>query len=92
MFTVFWLFAVLFLLVQSATLCWLLFAGRLGRRAPDGETHERHLEIVWTLVPASVLVALILMMYGLTGSSWTRVRGDLELAADVVPVVATTQR
>jgi heme/copper-type cytochrome/quinol oxidase subunit 2 len=91
-FAIFWLFAALFLVVQSGMLCFLLFAGRFGRGAAHRETHERHLEIVWTLVPASILVALVLMMYGLTGSSWTHVRGEGELAMGVVPGVTTTQR
>ena len=62
----------------------------LPPRAGDAEgrarsVRERHLEIVWTLVPASVLVALVLMMYGLTDRPWARARTAAELKLTLVP-------
>jgi heme/copper-type cytochrome/quinol oxidase subunit 2 len=84
--SIFWFSAMAFLVVQSAILVFLLLKARAG----DAETRarsvrERHLEIVWTLVPASVLVALVLMMYGLTDGAWTRARTPAELRLTLVP-------
>jgi len=70
--TIFWLVGAAFFAVQAATLGYLL---RARRSATGGNDEGRRVEIVWTLVPAAVLAALVLMMSGLTASSWTHVRG-----------------
>ena len=35
-------------------------------------------EFIWTLAPASILLAVLLMVSGLTGSSWMRVRASAD--------------
>jgi heme/copper-type cytochrome/quinol oxidase subunit 2 len=77
--TIFWLVGVAFFAVQAATLLYLLRT----RRVPSGREDEgRRVEIVWTLVPAAMLAALVLMVSGLTRGTWTRVRdGSAPLAA-----------
>jgi heme/copper-type cytochrome/quinol oxidase subunit 2 len=69
---IFWLSGIGFFALQAAMLVYLLRARHSG--TPGDET--RRVEVVWTLVPAAVLAALVLMMSGLTQGSWSRVRGD----------------
>jgi hypothetical protein len=69
----FWLTGGAFFALQIGTLLYLLYASPSGGLAAIGE-RRRRVEIVWTLVPASILVAVVLMVSGFTGSSWTRVR------------------
>jgi len=74
---VFWLTGGAFFALQLGMLLYLLYAGpRTGLVA--GEARRRRVEMVWTLVPAALLVAVVLMVAGLTGSSWSRVRATAE--------------
>jgi choline-glycine betaine transporter len=79
--TIFWLVGIAFFAVQATTLGYLLRA----RRSAAGADEGRRVEIVWTLVPAAVLAALVLMMSGLTGRSWTHVRGSVAPLASRLP-------
>lgn len=69
----FWLTGGAFFALQLGMLLYLLYASPATGLAP-GEGRRRRVEIVWTLVPASVLVAVVLMVSGLTASTWSRVR------------------
>lgn len=71
--TLFWLFGGAFFALQTGMLLYLLYAGP-GTGLASSEARRRRVEIVWTLVPAALLVAVVLMISGLTGSSWSRVR------------------
>ena len=71
--TLFWLTGGAFFALQLGMLLYLLYASPNAGRADSGE-RRRRVEIVWTLVPASILVAVALMVSGLTGSSWSRIR------------------
>jgi heme/copper-type cytochrome/quinol oxidase subunit 2 len=71
--TLFWLTGGAFFALQIGTLLYLLYASPTAGLAATGE-RRRRVEIVWTLVPASILVAVVLMVGGFTGASWTRVR------------------
>jgi hypothetical protein len=72
--SLFWLTGGAFFALQIGMLLYLLYASPDAGRADSGESRRR-VEIVWTLVPASILVAVVLMVSGFTASSWTRVRG-----------------
>lgn len=72
--SLFWLTGGAFFALQIGMLLYLLYATPNVGLADSGE-RRRRVEIVWTLVPASILVAVVLMVSGFTGSSWTRVRG-----------------
>ena len=66
--SLFWLSGAAFFAVQLGILLTLL---RQSRSA-DSETAARsRVEIVWTIVPASLIAALALMLGGLTQGSWT---------------------
>jgi heme/copper-type cytochrome/quinol oxidase subunit 2 len=70
--TIFWLTGAAFFAVQLAMLLSLLRREpRMGDPAAD---RRRRVEIVWTMVPASLIAALALMIAGLTASPWTRTR------------------
>ncbi|MBM4243897.1 MAG: hypothetical protein FJ148_08800 [Deltaproteobacteria bacterium] len=71
--TLFWLTGGAFFALQIGTLLYLLYASPSAGLAATGE-RRRRVELVWTLVPASILVAIVLMVGGFTGASWTRVR------------------
>lgn len=71
--TLFWLTGGAFFALQIGMLLYLLYASPSVGLAASGE-RRRRVEIVWTLVPASILVAVVLMVSGFTGASWTRVR------------------
>ena len=71
--TLFWLTGGAFFVLQIGMLLYLLYASPAAGLAPS-EARRRRVEIVWTLVPAALLVAVVLMMSGFTGSSWSRVR------------------
>jgi heme/copper-type cytochrome/quinol oxidase subunit 2 len=71
--TLFWLTGGAFFALQIGMLLYLLYASPTAGLAATGE-RRRRVEIVWTLVPASILVAVVLMVSGLTGSPWTRLR------------------
>jgi hypothetical protein len=71
--TLFWLTGGAFFALQTGILLYLLYASPAQEPA-DTEGRRRRVEIVWTLVPAALLVAVVLMMSGFTGSSWSRVR------------------
>ena len=64
--SVFWLSGLVFFVAQTALL--LLLVAR-GRR--PGSSPQDRVEIIWTLVPASVIAALALMLGGFTRGSWT---------------------
>jgi len=64
-------------------LLYLLYASPTVGLAPLGD-RRRRVEIVWTLVPAALLVAVVLMVSGLTRSSWSRVRAAAEPGNAVV--------
>lgn len=66
--SLFWLTGVAFFVVQLA----ILLALMRQSRSVDAETAAGgRLEIVWTIVPASLIAALALMLGGLTKGSWT---------------------
>ncbi len=71
--TTFWALSALFLLLQIALVGWLLRQRRAllpgSREAAVVQT-----ELVWTLVPAALVVALALMAAGLGRASWSRPR------------------
>jgi heme/copper-type cytochrome/quinol oxidase subunit 2 len=69
----FWLLASIFLVVQAGTLVFLL-SPLGGREGEAEEVANRNVEIVWTLVPAAVVVALVLMMHGLAARPWPQGR------------------
>jgi len=81
--TLFWLTGGAFFALQIGTLLYLLYASPSRGLAPT-EGRRRRVEIVWTLVPAALLVAVVLMMSGFTGSSWSRVRAGGPGAAPIV--------
>lgn len=81
--TLFWLTGGAFFALQLGILLHLLYASPPAGLAPS-EVRRRRVEIVWTLVPAALLVAVVLMVSGLTESPSTRVRG----LADRTHVVA----
>lgn len=67
-----WIFrvtGVAFFALQAGILLHLL------RERPAGADGGRSVEIVWTLVPAAILAALVLMLSGGTQPPWSRVRG-----------------
>lgn len=71
--TLFWLTGVAFFALQIGMLLYLLYA-RPTTGLAASEARRRRVEIVWTLVPAALLVAVVLMVSGFTSSSWSRVR------------------
>jgi heme/copper-type cytochrome/quinol oxidase subunit 2 len=71
--TLFWLTGGAFFALQLGMLLYLLYV-RPDRGLTPTEERRHRVEIVWTLVPASILVAVALMVSGLTGSSWARIR------------------
>jgi len=81
--SLFWLTGGAFFALQLGMLLYLLSASPRHGLAASGE-RRRRVEIVWTLVPASILVAVVLMVGGFTASSWSRVRGAT--ARDVATV------
>ena len=81
--SLFWLTGGAFFALQLGMLLYLLYASPAVGLAAS-EERRRRVEIVWTLVPASILLAVILMVSGLTGSSGTRARAS----ADPTRVVA----
>jgi formate-dependent nitrite reductase membrane component NrfD len=68
---IFWLVGIAFFAAQAATLGYLL---RTRRSTAGSASACRRVEIVWTLVPAAVIAALVLMTSGLTRPAWTQVR------------------
>ncbi|HEY8514262.1 MAG TPA: hypothetical protein VIS07_01975 [Candidatus Binatia bacterium] len=69
----FWLTGGAFFALQLGMLLYLLYARpAAGLASGDGRRHRD--EIVWTLVPASLVVAIALMVTGLTAAPWSRVR------------------
>ena len=79
--SIFWLTGAAFLAVQLVFLLVLLRDRHRATADPD-HAGRRQVEIVWTLVPASLLVALVLMMSGLTRAPWSRVRPDHQPLAE----------
>jgi heme/copper-type cytochrome/quinol oxidase subunit 2 len=84
--TLFWLFGGAFFVLQTGMLLYLLYASP-ARGLASSEARRRRVEIVWTLVPAALLVAVVLMISGLTASSWSRVR-----SAGASPVARLVQQ
>ncbi len=76
--SLFWLTGVVFFTVQLGILLTLM---RQSRSANRETAANGRLEIVWTLVPASLIAALALMLGGLTTGSWT----DSETSAEPKP-------
>jgi heme/copper-type cytochrome/quinol oxidase subunit 2 len=68
--SLFWLTGALFFLVQLGILMKLL---RARAAEPSAEARHVEVEIVWTLVPASLIAALALMLGGLTTSPWAQI-------------------
>lgn len=66
--SLFWLTGVAFFVVQLGILLALM---RQSRSADAENASGARLEIVWTIVPASLIAALALMLGGLTKGSWT---------------------
>jgi len=69
-----WIFrlaSIAFFALQAGVLVHLLREGR-GNAGPAPA--ERSVEIVWTLVPAALIAALVLMMSGATSADWSRLR------------------
>jgi heme/copper-type cytochrome/quinol oxidase subunit 2 len=75
--TLFWLTGSAFFALQLGMLLYLLYASPSSGLAA-AEERRRRVEIVWTLVPASILIAVVLMVSGLTGSPWTRPRASTD--------------
>ena len=71
--TIFWLTGAAFFAVQLAILLSLVRRPPAPPSDPAAE-RRRRVEIVWTIVPASLIAALALMIAGLTASPWTRTR------------------
>lgn len=71
----FWATGVAFFAVQLGILLALM---RQSRASDPRIASQGRLEIVWTLVPASLIAALALMLGGLTTGSWTDAEGDVE--------------
>lgn len=69
--TLFWLTGGAFFALQLGMLLYLLYAGPRDGLVPS-EERRRRVEIIWTLVPASLLLAVVCMVGGLTGSSAAR--------------------
>ncbi len=71
--TTFWALSALFLLSQLALVGWLL---RHRRTTVPGsrEAAVIQTELVWTMVPAALVVALALMAAGLGRANWSRPR------------------
>jgi len=81
---IFWLSGLLFFAVQVRTLGVLL-------RRNEANADTRTVEIVWTMVPASLIAALALMLGGLTSTSWTKPeRGDEPLEVRLIPATEAT--
>ncbi|MDG2306460.1 MAG: hypothetical protein P8R42_17780 [Candidatus Binatia bacterium] len=66
--SLFWFTGAAFFVVQLGILLALM---RQSRCADLETAANGRLEIVWTLVPASLIAALALMLGGLTTGSWT---------------------
>ena len=64
----FWLIGIVFFVVQLGILLALM---RQSRSADAEIAANGRLEIVWTLVPASLIAALALMLGGFTKGTWT---------------------
>jgi hypothetical protein len=87
----FWLTGGAFFALQIGMLLYLLYASPAQGLAA-AEARRRRVEIVWTLVPASLLVAVVLMVSGFTESSWSRVRAAAALDHAVALHQASEQR
>lgn len=68
--TIFWASGSVFFIVQLAMLLYLL-RQRHRSEASTEEYRRRHDEVVWTLVPASLVAVLGLMLAGLIRSPWS---------------------
>ncbi len=71
----FWATGVAFFAVQLGILLTVM---RQSRASDPRVAAQGRLEIVWTLVPASLIAALALMLGGLTTGSWTDAEPDDE--------------
>jgi len=69
---IFWISGVAFFAYQSAVLARLV--AERGASVPAENRHERDVEMVWTLVPAALVVALALMLAGFVDGDWARSR------------------
>ena len=69
---IFWVSGIAFFAYQASVLARLV-AERGGTTA-DSSRHERDVEVIWTLVPAALVVALALMLAGFTDRDWSRSR------------------
>ena len=68
--TIFWATGIGFFAVQLAMLLHLLRLGARIGTTPE-ERHRHHAEVIWTLVPASFVAVLALMLGGLVHSPWS---------------------
>lgn len=75
--TLFWLTGGAFFALQLGMLLYLLYASPIDGLAAS-EERRRRVEIIWTLVPASLLLAVVLMVSGLTGSAAARTRASAD--------------
>ena len=64
----FWFTGALFFVVQLLILLDLL---KQTRSSDLPRAEQGRVEVIWTLVPASLIAALALMLGGLTQGSWT---------------------
>lgn len=70
MTTIFWLTGIGFFAVQLVMLLYLLRVRHRAGATPE-ELRRHHAEVVWTLVPASLVALLALMLGGLVDSPWS---------------------
>ena len=70
--SLFWLTGIAFFVVQVGILLALM---RQSWSSNAEVAANGRLEIVWTIVPASLIAALALMLGGLTKGSWTEPEG-----------------
>jgi heme/copper-type cytochrome/quinol oxidase subunit 2 len=68
--TIFWLTGIAFFAVQLIVLLLLLRLRHRSGATPE-ERLRHHAEVIWTLVPASLVAALALMLGGLVDSPWS---------------------
>jgi heme/copper-type cytochrome/quinol oxidase subunit 2 len=68
--TIFWASGIGFFVVQLVMLLHLLRIGR-GTGATPEERLRHQTEVIWTLVPASLVAVLALMLGGLVDSPWS---------------------
>jgi heme/copper-type cytochrome/quinol oxidase subunit 2 len=92
---IFWTTAGTFLVAQLGTLLYLIVTRH--REVPGSSgAQARSVEIVWTLVPAALLVVLVLMMGGWLEAGWSQRRDvastDRSSSAPITPQTVADSR